>query len=150
MAWEIEFTDEFNGWWETLSPDEQIEMDAKVRLLEELGPVLPRPHSDVIVSSRHANMKELRGKVIDEFKQEHILRALYAFDPRRIAILLIGGDKAGDESWYDKFVPIADKLFDEHLRVIKKEEKEQQAKEQRQRKIESAKIESATKKKSRK
>jgi hypothetical protein len=42
----------------------------KVRLLEQLGPVLPRPHSDVIVSSRHANMKELRGKIIDDLNQE--------------------------------------------------------------------------------
>jgi hypothetical protein len=143
VAWEVEFTDEFNEWWETLSREEQIEMDAKVRLLEELGPVLPRPHSDVIVSSRHANMKELRGKVIDEFNQEHVLRALYVFDPRRIAILLIGGDKAGDESWYDRFVPIADRLFDDHLSMVKKEEKERKLKAQR-------KTESSTKKKSRK
>jgi hypothetical protein len=145
MEWEVEFTDEFNAWWETLSPEEQIEMDAKVRLLEKLGPVLPRPHSDVIVSSRHANMKELRGKVIDDLNQEHVLRALYAFDTRRAAILLIGGDKAGDESWYDRFVPIADSLFDDHLKTIKQEEKGQQTRAKaREKQV------SAAKKKSRK
>jgi hypothetical protein len=46
---------------------------------------------------------------------------LYAFDPRRSAILLLGGDKTGDDRWYDKFVPIADRLFDEHLTAIEKE-----------------------------
>ena len=63
MAWEVEFTDEFEAWWSALSVDEQVEITAKVTLLEQLGPILPRPHSDVIAQSRHANMKELRGRV---------------------------------------------------------------------------------------
>jgi hypothetical protein len=46
---------------------------------------------------------------------------LYAFDPRRCAILLIGGDKTGDERWYKRFVPIADRLYDEHIATLKKE-----------------------------
>ncbi len=58
-------------------------------------------------------MKELRGKV-----DQHHLRVLFAFDPRRTAILLIGGDKTGDPGWYDRFVPIADRLLDEHLRKL--------------------------------
>ena len=99
-----------------MSEDEQIEVAAKVELLKEYGPTLPRPHADVIVTSRHANMKELRGKV--EGRQ---LRVLYAFDPRRTALLLIGGDKRGDPDWYDKFVPIADGLFDRHLKELAKE-----------------------------
>jgi len=49
------------------------------------------------------------------------LRTLYAFDPRRSAILLIGGEKTGDDRWYEKFVPLADRLFDRHLQEIKKE-----------------------------
>jgi hypothetical protein len=48
-------------------------------------------------------------------------RVLYAFDPRRSAILLLGGDKTGDDRWYEKFVPIADRLYDEHLGAIRKE-----------------------------
>ena len=48
-------------------------------------------------------------------------RILYAFDPRRAAILLIGGNKAGDNNWYERFVPIADKLYDKHLETLKKE-----------------------------
>jgi hypothetical protein len=75
----------------------------------------PVPTSDVISSSRHANMKELRGSV-----NEAELRVLYAFDPRRTAILLIGGDKNGNPKWYQQFVPIADDLFDLHLRELRK------------------------------
>lgn len=59
VAWEIEYTDEFETWWNSLSEDEQEEIAAKVDLLEERGPTLSRPHADVIVTSRHANMKEL-------------------------------------------------------------------------------------------
>jgi len=113
MAWNVEYTDEFEGWWNSLGEDEQEEIDRKVRLLEELGPTLPRPHADVIVRSRHSNMKELRGKV-----EQRQLRVLFAFDPRRSAILPIGGDKSGDPSWYDRYVPIADDLLDRHLREL--------------------------------
>ena len=48
-------------------------------------------------------------------------RVLYAFDPRRVAILLIGGTKAGADRWYDRFVPLADSLYDEHLDELKRE-----------------------------
>lgn len=118
MPWKVEFTDEFERWWNSLSVDEQVEISAKVELLQEHGPMLPRPHADVIVSSRHSNMKELRGKV-----EERQLRVLYAFDPIRTALLLIGGDKSGDPKWYQKFVPVADDLFDRHLRQLARERK---------------------------
>jgi hypothetical protein len=49
------------------------------------------------------------------------LRTLYAFDPRRSAILLTGGEKTGDDRWYETFVPIADRIFERHLQGIKKE-----------------------------
>jgi hypothetical protein len=84
--------------------------------LQEFGPTLPRPHADVISSSRHANMKELRGRV-----EDRQLRVLYAFDPRRTALLLLGGDKSGDPKWYERFVPMADDLFDQHLKQLEKE-----------------------------
>jgi hypothetical protein len=48
-------------------------------------------------------------------------RVLYAFDPRRCAILLLGGDKTGDDRWYENFVPEADRLYDEHLSALRKE-----------------------------
>jgi hypothetical protein len=122
MAWEVEYTDEFEVWWKSLTEEEQIEIDAKVYLLEQHGPVLPRPHADVIVASKHANMKELRGRVVFPGHRSE-LRILYAFDPRRAAILLIGGDKSGNPRWYQEYVPLADRLFDEHLKQIEREEK---------------------------
>lgn len=49
------------------------------------------------------------------------LRVLYAFDPRRAAILLIGGDKTGDDRWYEWMVPRAERLYEEHLAELRKE-----------------------------
>jgi hypothetical protein len=48
-------------------------------------------------------------------------RVLYAFDPRRAAILLLGGDKTGNDRWYEEQVPVADRLYDEHLRQLERE-----------------------------
>jgi hypothetical protein len=115
MAWEVEYADEFGNWWDSLTIAEQEAVAEKVRLLQEHGPVLPRPHSDVIVTSKHPNMKELRSTA-----GRAVLRILYAFDPRRTAVLLIGGDKSRRSDWYEKFVPIADEIFDKHLAHLKK------------------------------
>lgn len=116
MEWSVEFTDEFEEWWGGLSESEQVDVNAKVILLQRYGPGLRRPHSGAIKASRHANMKEL---VIQHRGRPY--RVLYAFDPRRNAILLIGGDKTGRDRWYETFVPIADRLFDEHLASLKRE-----------------------------
>ena len=113
MEWEVEFTDEFGLWWDGLNEGEQDSVAEVVRLLERHGPLLSRPYADTVRSSRHANMKELR---IQHAGRPY--RVLFAFDPRRSAMLLLGGDKTGDARWYEKFVPRADKLFDEHLRKI--------------------------------
>ena len=48
-------------------------------------------------------------------------RTLYAFDPRRLAILLIGGDKTGSDRWYDIYLPLADRLYADHLDLLRKE-----------------------------
>jgi hypothetical protein len=116
MAWNIEYTDEFSAWWNTLSEDEQASLDFSVGLLEEHGPKLQFPHSSGIRGSKHNQMRELRT--------QHAgcpLRTLYAFDPRRTAILLIGGDKTGNNRWYDTYVPIADRLYDDYLEQLQRE-----------------------------
>lgn len=120
MAWEVEYTEEFEDWWNNLAKEEQEEISAKVELLEERGPTLPRPHADRIHQSRHQNMKELRSKLCGRSGKEY-LRVLFAFDPRRTALLLLGGDKTDDPKWYDRFVPIADGLFDQHLKRLEEE-----------------------------
>jgi hypothetical protein len=88
MAWEVECTDEFGLWWAGLSESEQESVAASVRLLEERGPVLGFPHSSGISASKHGHMRELRTQ-----HEGRPIRTLYAFDPRRCAILLLGGDR---------------------------------------------------------
>jgi hypothetical protein len=88
MLWSIEYTDEFGVWWEELSDAEQESVAASVGLLERLGPDLPYPHSSGVVGSRHGRMRELRIQ-----HRGRPLRVLYAFDPRRVALRLVGGEK---------------------------------------------------------
>ncbi len=116
MAWEIEYTDEFGGWWDRLSDKEQNDIVAVVNLLAEKGANLPFPYSSGIVGSKHSQMRELRVQ-----SSGKPLRILYAFDPRRTAILLVGGDKTGDDRFYDKYIPIAVRLYDIYLAEIEKE-----------------------------
>lgn len=89
---------------------------ASVSLLEARGPALGFPHSSGIKGSRHGPMRELRTQ-----HAGRPLRTLYAFDPRRMAILLLGGDTTGNARWYEVHVPIADRLYDEHLRTLQRE-----------------------------
>ena len=116
MRFEVEVTDEWLEWFDGLAAAEQDEVAAVVGLLEERGPHLPFPYSSGVTTSRHAHMRELRAQV-----HGRPFRTLYAFDPRRVAILLIGGDKTGDDRWYDVFVPRADDLYDEHLQLLEDE-----------------------------
>ncbi len=116
MTWEVEYTDDFGEWWHSLTEAEQESLAASVRLLEDRGPALGYPHSSGINGSRHGHMRELRTQ-----HSGLPYRTLYAFDPRRMAILLIGGDKTGDGRWYDVHVPIADRLYDEHLKQLQHE-----------------------------
>ncbi|MGB6063380.1 MAG: type II toxin-antitoxin system RelE/ParE family toxin [Desulfomonilaceae bacterium] len=117
--WEVEYTDEFGEWWEGLTEEEQESVDAGVELLEEYGPSLSFPYSSGINGSKYSRMRELRIQYAGD-----PYRVLYIFDPRRVALLLIGGDKTGDDRWYEKFVPIADQLYAEHLETLEKEEEE--------------------------
>ena len=116
MEWNVEFTEEFEAWWNDLDAEEQVRVNAGVILLQKSGPNLGHPYSTKIVTSRHAEMRELRVQYGGE-----PYRVLYAFDPRRSAILLLGGKKTGDDRWYQKFVRKGDRLYERHLAQIKKE-----------------------------
>ncbi len=114
-VWEVELTDEASEWLLSLNREDRAAITGSIDLLEQLGPNLGRPAVDSIKSSRHHNMKELRS-----FGGN--LRALFCFDPRRTAIVLLGGDKANDwAAWYDRNIPLADELYDEYLDEIRKE-----------------------------
>jgi hypothetical protein len=114
--WEVEYTDDFGEWWETMSEAEQDAVTFSVNLLRNEGSSLKFPHCTDVRQSRHKSMRELRSQC-----QGRPLRTFYAFDPRRTAILLIGGDKTGDDRFYDVMVPMADKIYDNYLKEIQEE-----------------------------
>lgn len=111
----MEFTVEFEAWWDDLTEDEQDDVDARVRQLEQVGPTLRRPTVGEIVGSAYdPQMKELRVGTS--------IRVLFVFDPRRTAILLLGGHKAGQwKAWYVTAIPEADRLYAEHLDQLRRE-----------------------------
>jgi hypothetical protein len=115
-VWEVEYIDEFYQWWRTLTEEQQEALDDRVMLLAEHGPAIKRPVVGEITSSRHHNMKELRAS------KGGALRVLFAFDPRRHAILLLGGDKTGQwEDWYRWAISAADDLYDTYLLQLRDE-----------------------------
>jgi hypothetical protein len=88
---------------------QQEDFTAVVTLLMEHGPQLPFPYSSGIEGSKHDHMRELRVQTSGK-----PLRGFYAFDPRRTAILLIGGDKTGDNRFYERMIPVADRIYDDN------------------------------------
>ncbi len=101
-----------------MSEEELIDIDAVVGgLLEAKGPHLPYPYSSDIKGASYGVLRELRVQ-----RKGKPYRILYAFDPRRTAILLIGGRKAGGKGWYKNYVPLAEKIYEEHLKFLKEEQ----------------------------
>ena len=111
--WEVEYTDEFEEWWEMLSEAEQDAVAFSVGLLQSEGPSLKFPHSTDVRQSRHSSMRELRSQC-----KGKPLRTFYSFDSRRVALLLIGGSKTGDDRFYDEMAPVADRIYDNYLKEI--------------------------------
>jgi hypothetical protein len=108
MRWQTKRTDEFNEWLETLSETERKRVSASIERLKALGPGSGRPLVDSVAGSKHSNMKELRAT--------QTLRVFFAFDQRRKAVLLIGGDKAGKtRRFYRQMIAKADRIYDAHL-----------------------------------
>lgn len=117
LIWIVEIGDEFESELDTLHEQVQTEILALSRLLQRFGPRLGRPRVDTLKGSRHANMKELRFNAAGgEWP------VAFAFDPRRKAILLIGGDKSGgsEKRFYRELIRKADDRFDAHLMRIKR------------------------------
>lgn len=108
--WIIDRTEQIAEWIKKLDDDAREAIFKTLLILQAIGPSLGRPHVDSIKESRHKNMKELRIQ-----NRQRLFRILFAFDPERKAILLVGGDKRGDKRFYQKMIPLADALLDKHL-----------------------------------
>jgi hypothetical protein len=118
LVWTTIETEEFSAWFDSLDDDAKEDVVVKVEVLRTLGPTLGRPLVDTLKGSKHPNMKELR--VVSNGRP---FRIFFAFDPKRQAVLLVGGNKEGDKQFYERMLPLADKLFDEYLAEIQSESK---------------------------
>jgi hypothetical protein len=126
MAWEISLHHEVEAWYLGLCRNDPKTADLIEDAIDQLafeGPALGRPLVDTVKSSKYHNMKELRPPSSGATE----IRLLFAFDPRREAIFLVAGDKAGNwDGWYRKAVPLEDRRFAEHLAALDAEEAEKQ------------------------
>lgn len=110
MAWEVEVSDEFAEWYRALDDEECESVDTSVDMLVAYGPMLGRPDVDTLKGSRYSNLKELRVQHLGR-----PLRILFAFDPRRCAYLILGGDKTSDDNWYLTAIRRAEAIYAQHL-----------------------------------
>ncbi len=117
MEWAVLLHPEFDPEFDALPALLQDELFAAMMLLRKRGPGLGRPHVDTLKGARHANMKELRLQV-----QGKPWRFLFAFDPSRQAIVLVGGDKSKDGRFYERAIRIAERRFDQHLKKLQRTE----------------------------
>jgi hypothetical protein len=115
MTWIVQWHEAFDAEWDEWPEAVQNELLALMGLLKQFGPTLGRPRVDTLKGSRHANMKELRFDAADG-----VWRVAFAFDPKRQAILLAGGDKSGgsEKRFYRQLIRKADARFDAHLARI--------------------------------
>jgi hypothetical protein len=116
MTWTVLMSAEFSEWLEGLDEGSQDAIAIDILVLRKIGPQLGRPQVDTLAGSRHANLKELRTH-----HHSHQYRIAFAFDPKRQAILLFGGDKAGvsQRRFYIDLIKQADALFDRHIAMLK-------------------------------
>ncbi|MBO0770401.1 MAG: type II toxin-antitoxin system RelE/ParE family toxin [Actinobacteria bacterium] len=114
MAWSVKVTEEYAAWFTALVKQDlasATQVAQAVAALREEGPALGRPLVDRIQGSRVHHLKELRPGSAGRSE----IRVLFAFDPARSALLLLGGDKAGNwQRWYRLNIPVAEQLYLEY------------------------------------
>ena len=123
VAWEVSLHPEVEAWFLALcksDPESADLIEDAIDQLAEEGPALRRPLADRVKGSRYHNMNELRPPSSGSTE----IRLLFAFDPRREAIVLVAGDKAGNwDGWYREAIPLADERFSQHLGRLEAEGK---------------------------
>lgn len=119
MPWIVAFEDDFAQEFAELDREVKIELRALVTLLSMQGPALGRPWADTLKGSKFANMKELRFQAADG-----VWRVAFAFDPARMAVLLVAGDKSGssEKRFYTRRLRIADERYEKHVKKIAKKD----------------------------
>ena len=118
LSWTVKTHVDFDDEFKAFPEDVQDSILGKALFIEEIGHRLGRPHVDTLKGSKHPNMKELRLDV-----KGGVWKVAFAFDPKREAILLIAGDKAGQSQkrFYKTLIKKADQRFDDHLNYLKEE-----------------------------
>jgi hypothetical protein len=114
VAWSVKVTEEYAVWFTALIKDDlnsATQVAQAVAALREEGPALGRPLVDRIAGSQIHHLKELRPGSAGRSE----IRVLFAFDPSRSALLLLGGDKTGNwQRWYQENIPVAERLYREY------------------------------------
>jgi hypothetical protein len=116
MEWNVVFDPDFRTWFYERDSGFQDEAFAAIKILGEFGPMLGRPKVDTLKGSSVSNMKELRIQY-----QGDPWRILFAFDPQRQAILLVGGNKSGNKRWYKENLPLAEQRYERYLETLAEE-----------------------------
>ena len=112
IMWNIDYSDEYNEWFDSLAEAERIAVLERIILLQNIGPNLPRPYSDVLHGSKkYKNLKELRNQT-----RNSVLRVSYYFDSKRNAYLITGGDKKGkvEKKFYKDLVKLSEEIIERH------------------------------------
>lgn len=116
MEWTVLLDDDFEAWLLEQTQVVRVGIASRIALLAKAGPALGRPQVDTLAGSTLTNLKELRIQI-----QGDPWRVLFVFDPKRQAIILVGGNKRGDKRWYRKNIPIAEERYRRYLESIKGE-----------------------------
>jgi hypothetical protein len=121
-VWDVELVPEVEQWFLALVDSDPVTAALVEQAVDQLaanGPVLGRPLVDRIKRSQHHNMKELRPASAGASE----VRILFVFDPRRAAVMLVAGNKAGQwNRWYEQAIPVADRRYNEHLAALAEQE----------------------------
>lgn len=111
QRWSVE-TRYVKAWFLALDAPTQYRIAESLKVLEPMGPSLGRPLVDSIRMSSLPHLKELRPPSAGREK----IRILFAFDPHRVDVLLVGGNKAGAwNAWYPAAIAEAETLCRRHL-----------------------------------
>lgn len=116
MEWTVLLDDDFARWLSDQPYAVRVSIAAHIGLLAKLGPALGRPQVDTLQGTSLPNLKELRVQI-----QGDPWRVLFVFDPKRRAIVLVGGNKRGDKRWYKKNIPLAEARYRRHLQQMENE-----------------------------